>query len=113
MERINNYMSEETLKQFRKPSLFETTEEYNDLYQRIRKDKNWKASFMEMVRHYYQTECTGGTMHIVLDDGNLDDSDLYFCWGYANGVSDNEGADLATLMLAMTLKQREYVYDSI
>lgn len=52
----------------------------------------------------------GGSLHIVLDDGNIRDSDLRFCLDYALTKGDTEGAALARLLLGMTKTQRKKVH---
>ena len=49
-----------------------TTEQYNNLAECIMKnDSTWLSRFVILVRHYYEQHCSGGNLHIVLDDGNL------------------------------------------
>lgn len=33
----------------------------------------------ELVKQVYKFSCVGGNLHIVLDDWNLEDSDIEFC----------------------------------
>lgn len=90
--------------------VIETIEEYNQLYQCIKADKNWFSKFLKLCHHYYQQEPSGGNLHIVLDDGNLEDGYVSWCAGLCSGMQDHEGMDLAHLLESMTLKQRERVY---
>lgn len=52
----------------------------------------------------------GGRLHIVLDDGNVDDSSVEFCRKAAMEVGDKEGERLAELLARMTTTQRQKVY---
>ena len=48
----------------------------------------------------------GGSLHIVLDDGNIKDSDITFCRGYAEDKGDSEGVILCDLLIKLTKTQR-------
>lgn len=65
-----------------------------------------------LVRAYRslpENDC-GGSLHIVLDDRNLEDSHVAFCRDYAIERHDIDGAMIAGLMLQMTRSQRARVY---
>ena len=47
-----------------------------------------------------------GSLHIVLDDGNVGDDSVRFCIEYAQSVSDVEGERLARILLTMSKTQR-------
>lgn len=51
----------------------------------------------------------GGSLHIVVDDGNCDDSSVRFCIEYAEEHGDTEGAAIAREMLRMSKTQRAKV----
>ena len=86
--------------------------QFNSLVEKIQDDKDWFEPFIELVKEYYIDNCTGGSLHIVLDDGNLSNSSIDWCAGYACGKDDDEGNDIANLMGWMTMKQRRKVYNS-
>jgi hypothetical protein len=85
---------------------------------------------LPLVRRYLEREPTGGSLHIVLDDGNLRDSDLEFCYRFAmrdqalyadhpygqprvmSEPPDHEGAALALILLSMSPTQRRKIYRS-
>jgi hypothetical protein len=46
------------------------------------------------------------SLHIVLDDGNVLDSHVQFCIGWAEENKDSEGKRLAELLLTMSRTQR-------
>lgn len=54
-----------------------------------------------------------GSLHIVLADGNVDDDSVRFCEQYAQETSDPEGAELATILLAMSRTQRRKLPRSV
>ncbi len=95
-----------------KPPVIKSVDEYNALVTKIISDINWFDEFIWLCKHYYESEPCGGSLHIVLDDGNLEDSSIAWCAGYACAEHDEEGSDLANLMEMMTVKQRERVYES-
>lgn len=47
-----------------------------------------------------------GSLHVVLDDDNVDDSTVAFCIEYAEKCGDTEGAELARILLTMSRTQR-------
>lgn len=65
-----------------------------------------------MVREYYALEGNGagGSLHIVLDDGNVETADVKRCRDYAVECADWRGVILADLLLLMTRRQRHKVY---
>jgi len=87
-------------------------EKFNNLVDRIRKNENWFDEFIGMVKEYYIDEPCGGSLHIVLDDGNIDKDSVRWCAGYACGANDDIGSDLANLMLHMNYNQRKKIYYS-
>lgn len=64
------------------------------------------APFIEM---YYRLpgNSVGGSLHIVLDDGNIDRSFVEYCKEYALEKQDYFGAALANILLRMSLTQRK------
>jgi hypothetical protein len=48
----------------------------------------------------------GGSLHIVLDDTNIDNDSLVFCANYAHEHGDWDGVVLAGMMLQMSKTQR-------
>jgi hypothetical protein len=55
---------------------------------------------------YHKKNPTWGVLHVALDDGNIKDSDIQHCIGYAIGTGDKEGESLAAALLAMSRTQR-------
>lgn len=85
---------------------------FNDLSRRIRENADWFDEFIGIVKEYYKEELCGGSLHIVLDDGNISKDCVNWCAGYACGKGDDVGGNIANLMLHMTWRQRKKVYDS-
>ena len=68
------------------------------------------SDVLPLVEAYYNDHPTGGSLHIVLDDGNLADHSIEFCRAYAIERGDVEGARLADALLLMTRTQRKRIY---
>lgn len=49
----------------------------------------------------------GGSLHIVLEDGNIEDGHVAFCIKDASERGDTEGAMLASMLLRMSKTQRK------
>jgi hypothetical protein len=95
------------------PPTIGTTEEYNSIAESIKNDDDtWFYKFNVLCNHYFQRHTTGGNLHNVLEDENIDDENLHWCSGLCCGENDQEGADLANLMLVMTLEQRQRVVEA-
>jgi len=67
---------------------------------------------LPLVRAYYALpgNSTGGSLHIVLDDGNTDDSSVLFCIRRAHQLDDTDGITLAEILLKMSRTQRRKLY---
>ena len=89
------------------------TEEHNNLIDKIEKDKDWFEPFMKLVNDYYEDNPVGGSLHIVLGDGNLRDAHIDWCCGYACGVEDGDGHNIGRLMSFMKMKQRKRVWKEL
>ena len=50
-----------------------------------------------------------GSLHIVLDDGNLKDHHVKFCIEFAEKRGDREGAELGKILLQMSETQRDKI----
>lgn len=64
------------------------------------------ADMLERFAQYYAVNPTWGSLHIVLDDGNVRDSDAEFCRSFALEHGDQEGAELAEYLMKMSKTQR-------
>ena len=65
----------------------------------------------DLISFYYETEITGGNLHIVLDDGNVEDGNIYFCQQEAESANDRLGYLIATILRSFTEEEREYMYN--
>lgn len=57
-------------------------------------------------RSYYERNRAWGSLHVVLDDGNVADDHVRSCEQYAKENGDTEGATLAAILLTMSKTQR-------
>jgi len=113
MNRVRFWKTQEEIEQDKTDYVIKTSEEYNELVQKIRHNKNWQEPFIKLCRHYYEKNPSGGNLHIVLDDGNLENHNIDYCAGLAFGCQDHEALDIAELMQWMNKKQRKVVYENI
>jgi len=67
-----------------------------------------------LIAEYYKKEGNGcgGNCHLVLDDGNLEDSDIQFCKGYCAHANDDDGLAIMREMLSLNPEERQKVYDT-
>jgi hypothetical protein len=65
-------------------------------------------SVLECVKDYYKLDnnAAGGNLHVVLDDGNIEDGSIKFCTEYAVKNNDYFGLILGKLLLKLTYDQR-------
>lgn len=61
---------------------------------------------VDRFRAYYKDNPAWGSLHIVLDDGNVRDSDVEFCRLLAQKRDDVEGESLAEILAQMSKTQR-------
>jgi hypothetical protein len=52
----------------------------------------------------------GGSLHVVLDDGNVDDKSIGYCLNAAREDGDEDGAAIAQVLLRMSKTQRRKVH---
>jgi hypothetical protein len=60
----------------------------------------------DRFRAYHEKEPCWGSLHIVLDDGNVRDVHVKHCIESALERGDAEGHELACLLLGMSITQR-------
>lgn len=70
-----------------------------------------KELLCKMIDVYMAYNSTGGSCHIVLVDGNLEDHHIEFCINYAMGLGDEEGELIARRLLELSLEERRELYD--
>lgn len=69
-------------------------------------DKIKIPDVIERFVSYYTKNPVWGSLHIVLDDGNVEDQFLHFCIAHAEEKNDQEGAELGKILLQMSKTQR-------
>jgi hypothetical protein len=63
-----------------------------------------------IAEFYRKTEnICGGTLHIVLEDGNTEDHNVEWCKRYAEDQLDYDGVLVADLLLKFTEDEREEI----
>jgi hypothetical protein len=74
--------------------------------------EKFKPLLRDFIRFYYKELgcCTGGNLHIVLDDGNLSEQDIWYCQEEAQKAGDTFGYFLATLMRYFTEEELTEMY---
>lgn len=72
---------------------------------------NMSEVLLHVTAYYAKPgNAAGGCLHIVLDDGNVQDEHVKFCRDYAAQEGDEDGVALAELLLKMSVAQREQVF---
>jgi hypothetical protein len=61
---------------------------------------------IERFRAYHDKHGAWGSLHIVLDDGNNEDSSVAYCVDSATERGDEEGTELARILMTMSRTQR-------
>ena len=64
--------------------------------------------YIEAYRSKPENKC-GGSLHIVLDDGNIEDHYIFFCRNYAEDKGDDYGVMLCDMLLNLSKTQRRKV----
>lgn len=64
---------------------------------------------LDRFRAYHAHEPVWGSLHIVLDDGNIDNASVRFCAKWASEHGDAEGIELAEILLQMSGTQRRKI----
>lgn len=75
------------------------------------KPQSWR-DLIPACRSYYAKHAAGGSLHIVLDDGNLCDHNVDFCIKFAQKEGDRQGEALARLIRSASYTQRKKLYDN-
>lgn len=77
-------------------------------YQMTTKDQK-RLILLDLIRDYYEYEGVGGTLHVVLDDGNYDAVES--CLEFAKEKNDQWGVLIATLLLDFTEEEIEQIVE--
>ncbi len=73
-----------------------------------------QAPTRELLRQfsaYYRDNPTWGSLHVILEDGNVHDSDVKWCLELAASRNDTMGEALAYELLKMSVTQRRKLYE--
>jgi len=75
--------------------------------------ENIKPFIKDLIKFYYEDlgNSTGGYFHIVLDDGNIEDKDIWFCQEQAEKNNDTFGIFLGQVLRMFTEPEREKMYN--
>jgi len=68
------------------------------------------TEIMPLVMKLYEKSCVGCCLHIVLDDGNIEDSHVKFCIEEAKKQGHEDCLELANKLLLMSKTQRHELY---
>lgn len=70
-------------------------------------DRPWLTNeLVERFAAYHRDNSTWGSLHIVLEDYNLTNNNVKFCIDWAEQRGDQEGFELAHILLTLTKTQR-------
>lgn len=61
---------------------------------------------IDRFRKYHERELAWGSLHVVLDDGNVDNDFVQHCIDYADKNGDVEGRALGEILIKMSRTQR-------
>ena len=61
---------------------------------------------IERFKNYHLDNPVWGSLHIVLEDFNVEDSHVQSCIEYAEQNGDTEGAELGKILLQLSKSQR-------
>lgn len=70
------------------------------------------ARLLAEARAYCAKHKDGGSLHVVLEDGNVEDHCLEFSLRHAVEVGDHEGEELAKALATLTIEQRARLVDA-
>lgn len=65
----------------------------------------------QRLKWFMEANPTGGNLHIVMEDGNLEDHHIQWCLTNALDEGDGEAAVLAHWLLKQSEEDREYIYN--
>ncbi len=63
---------------------------------------------LPLIKEYLEKDSNsaGGSLHILIEDGNTRDSDIEFCIEWAKSKGDEDGIKLGEILLSMSRTQR-------
>jgi hypothetical protein len=77
------------------------------------KTENWEI--VELIKAFYNepNNGAGGHLHLVTDDGNLEDDDIRFCIEQAGDNNDLLAMSIGYLLLSLPYKERERIWNEL
>lgn len=78
------------------------------------KAKHRVPDVVKIVREYFEKpgNSVGGSLHAVFEDSNLDDGSMQWCLNWALEKGDEDGANLARILLECSQSQRRRIVRS-
>lgn len=73
----------------------------------------YDSRFQHLLHQYMDRELGGGNLHIVLEDGNLEDHHIEWCIQNALDEMDGDAAIIGNWLLKLTEEEREDVYNKL
>jgi hypothetical protein len=67
---------------------------------------------VELIDSYYELNPTGGSVHIITDDGNYEDSAIDHCIWYAKTKKDYWGECIAKALQEFNLNERKQIVEN-
>lgn len=71
------------------------------------------VQLIDLIAFYYEHNPAGGWLHIALDDGNLEDKDIWFCQEETEKHEDWLGRFIADRLRDMTYEERDQIRNKI
>ena len=71
------------------------------------------SQLLRLCKKYCADFPGGGNLHIVLDDGNLEDFHIKFCIKEAEKEEDKVGQKIGEMLLELTMKEREKLTEKV
>lgn len=68
-------------------------------------------SELALFSAYHEVEPCWGSVHIVLDDGNIEDDHVQFCMNFARTEDDWDGFKIAEVLSRKTIEERQTLYE--
>ena len=74
--------------------------------------EKFKPYLLELIKYYYEDlgNGTGGYLHIVLDDGNIEHENINWCQNECEKHGDSFGVFLADVLMQFTEDELEDMY---
>lgn len=88
-------------------------EEYKDFCNEDIFDK-LRPCILDLIHYYYDElgNCTGGNLHIVLDDGNIEHHNIFWCQELCKKEGDEIGYLIGTILRTFPENELEEMWES-